>query len=154
MRAHCAVSQAWPSRVTGLAQPCRSARPVVSQRTPGRVAAHARLCHAPCCSLPSCVERIAGRIVSFPRPCRACLAIQPNDQATFLSRYNLLPQQLGPRACAARPCARAGRVVGPLSLVVGRVLSHIVAQSGRVLAVSWAWLLCLACCVTIQCIVS
>ena len=165
--------------VAGLAWPCRRPSPAVLQAWPGCVASLARSCRSAHsragaqCRRPCAARRVAHRIVTqgamshalyvvswrLPRSCRACRAIQPSCQTAHLSKYahsyrDTIPQQPSPRARATRPCARVGRVVGPLDRVAGRVLGPIVAQSGRVLALPWPWLLRPACCVTIQCTVS
>ena len=95
-------------RVADLAWSCRGVRSAVSRvvlcapcrRTPVRALSphpRARLVAAPPCVLP-CVSQLptpyrgASCVVSwrFPRRCRACLVIQPNGQASLLSRYKRL----------------------------------------------------------------
>ena len=89
----------------------------------------------------------------LPWPCRACLKIQPNDQAARLSIYahsyrDTIPQQSGPRARRS-PCAQAVLIVA--------CLGRIVAVSP---AVSWpllpahARLLRALCHDTVHCIVT
>ena len=121
-------------RITGLvdsvaahARPCRSARPAVSRSVP----------RAPCLRSPtrSAAHITASCTVSwcFPRPCRACIATQPSGQAACLSRYthshrDTVPQQPGPGVRAARPCARADRVV-----------AYIMALPRCVMGVAWPY---------------
>ena len=105
---------------------CSSARPAVSRavrRKPCRQVA-AKYSSSLRIVKPCRQARIAAPYTiswRFPRPCRACVTIQPSGQVAFLSQYNLLyrdtlPQQLGPRVRAARPCAWAGRVVAQLAV--------------------------------------
>ena len=114
---HCAVSQAWPCRVAGLASPCRRTGPTVSQAPP-----------AVCCSPCRALYRRAGRRVACPmrrivalppavshlssdttqRPSRPPITIRP-----FVSRHNPLETRPS-RAClsplrAGQPCRRASR---------------------------------------------
>ena len=145
LRVHCTVSQAWPGRVTGA--PCRVAAPTraLARRVAGRVL-RAVLCivswrrvpfHAPPAPYRGAPLR---RIVAPPlvvsrlsrdttqRPSRPPVTIQ-----FIVSQHT--PPIAKPSRAGRLPCAQAG-------------------LSWPVSAVSWAWLLRPAYCVTIQCTVS
>ena len=141
-------------RVAGLARPCRSARLTVSHAVTRAVSQRPSSALLRVISQPPrlCCEHSQLYRGSVPGRIAAYLAIQPSGQAALLSRYSLLyrdtlPQQPGPRARTARPCARAGRVV-----------ACIVALPRRVVGVAWPYRGPCSCaqlpCVTIQSIVS
>ena len=165
LRAHYSASQAWPGCVAGLALPCRCIharagaqcrRPCAGRHVASRVlraVSHTMSSRrAPCC-VPPASYRGAPCAVSWclPRPCHACLAIQPSGQAVRLSRYahsyrDTIPQHPGPRVPAVQ-------------------LARKLAVSRPVSAVSWpcprpyhgpcclSMRACYPPCVTIQCIV-
>ena len=92
----CVAGLAWPCHRPGLAV-SQAWPPVVPLCPRGRWRAVQQavcwaLCRASYCRAPSAPYRGTSCAVSWrlPRSCHACLAIQPNDQAAFLSRYNLL----------------------------------------------------------------
>ena len=67
----------------------------------------------------------------FPWLCRVYIVTQPSSQAACLSPYahsyrDTVPQQPDPRACAACPCARAGRIAA--------ILGRVVASPHRIVA--------------------
>ena len=107
-----------PGHVAGLALQCRSAHERASAS----------------CRRPCAICHVAHRIVSqsavlhalyaaswrFPWPCCTCLVIQPDDQAAFLSRYNLLYRDTLPK----QPSHRA-QLVLPHGPAVSQGLSTV-----------------------------
>ena len=139
------ASQAWLGRVATHARSCGSTRPVMLQRTPSRVArcAMRRVAAPPARAVTrrvaaSLAVSCAQQAVSWPcprpyrslsrdttqRPSHPPVTIRP-----FVLRHN--PPAARPSSARRLPYLRAGRVAG-------QVLGRIVAQSGRVLVVSWA----------------
>ena len=71
--AHCVPAARAPRRVVARSGAVSQAHPVVSQRTPGRVAVHGWPCR--CCAARPCA--ISQRL---PRSCRVCIATQPTTK--------------------------------------------------------------------------
>ena len=131
--AHCPVWQAWPDRVVGaschVAAPTRSGAP----------------CRGPCAAHRIVAQDAmlrASSVVSWclPRPCRACLAIQPSGQAApryrpYRARANRVVAYFGrivvAPACIARPYRGLVPLLSRNFFFSLSFLFHFVSPTGR-----------------------